>query len=173
MNVQVIRIRFSEDVSMPATALAVRGVRAKLYRTLAFSYDAATFTATWTLARPIRGDKILLDLADTIADASGNFLDGEWTNPATVDSPSSASFPSGDGTEGGRFRFRFNVLAGDVNQSGRVTAADAAAVRSLIALGAYDPLADVNGDGLVDRRDLRAVLAYRGRTLPAAEPAIP
>jgi hypothetical protein len=62
-------------------------------------------------------------------------------------------------------------LAGDFNQS-RVVTADARAVRELIALGSYDPLADVNGDGVVNLVDLRQIRARIGSRLPIREPAV-
>ena len=51
-------------------------------------------------------------LSDAIED-SVEGLDGEFFNPIKLSDTGTAVFPSGDGDEGGEFRFRFTVLAGD------------------------------------------------------------
>ena len=62
-------------------------------------------------------DKLLIDLkangGNPIQDWTGDLLDGEWTN-------GSSRYPSGNGTAGSDFLFRFNVLPGDADQNGLV-----------------------------------------------------
>ena len=143
-----------------------------------FSYNAATFTATWTLPATIPDDKLLLELnaagSNPIEDALGNRLDGEWTNPATTGSTGTSQYPSGDGVPGGNFLFRFNVLPGDVNQDGYVEAVDGLLVRGALGSGAgqgnYSIFKDVNGDGYVLSGDGLLVLGHLGNSLPAANP---
>ena len=48
MNVNRVHIRFTEDVSIEQDDLRLRGVNITDYEIASFSYDAATFTATWT-----------------------------------------------------------------------------------------------------------------------------
>jgi hypothetical protein len=60
VNVNQVSIRFGENVSIPAGALTVNGVAVPSYPILGFGYSPTTHTATWTLARPILKDKVLL-----------------------------------------------------------------------------------------------------------------
>jgi hypothetical protein len=144
----------------------------------AFSYDPATFTATWTLATAGLGpDKLLLDLdgdsAAGVTDAAGNRLDGEWTGAADV-------FPTGDGFANGDFRFNMNVLPGDVNRSGgTVNAGDVTQVRNRqftdtetpgAAPNLYTVFHDVNGNGVINAQDVTLVRNRQFTELPAGEP---
>ena len=112
VNVDTVSVRFTEDVSVAAANLSLRGVNVATYAFSAYQYDAATHTATWTLAQPLRNDKVLLDLDGDAGgvNAAAALLDGDWTTAGT--------FPSGDGAAGGDFKFRFNVLPGDTTRSG-------------------------------------------------------
>ena len=56
----------------------------------------------------------MIDLSDSVQDATSNPLDGLWTNPTTLPEVGD-TFPSGDGTPGGAFQFRFNVLPGNAD----------------------------------------------------------
>jgi len=70
-----------------------------------------------TLTDDTRPDKLLLVLdADSIVRAGTDVkLDGDWTNPEFPVAGSAGT--SGDGTAGGDFAFRMNVLPGDIDQS--------------------------------------------------------
>jgi len=146
-----------------------------------FAYDPATFTATWTLTAPIDSDKLVLRLnadgASPIVDGAGNRLDGEWTNPTSTTQLRSSVFPSGNGTGGGDFLFRFNVLPGDVDQSGKVILADYCAVlrRNTAQRGDanYSVFCDVTGSCKITLADYSAVLSRKNQTLPTAEPMLP
>ena len=49
-----------------------------------------------------------------VTDLAGNVLDGEWNNPSSYSQVGSTDmFPSGNGSAGGDFAFRFDVLPGD------------------------------------------------------------
>jgi len=163
----------------------VRGVAVPSYGFTDFAYDPATRTATWTLARPLRGDKVLLDLDGDAGGASapagpggeaGAALDGEW---ASATGSGAAAFPSGDGAPGGDFEFRLNALSGDADRSARVTAVDLFRVRQRLFTSAanpgtgtyrYDVFHDLNGDGRIDARDLLVVRRNYLQSLPATEP---
>ena len=126
-NLNEVIIEFSENVNVTEGDLALTGVNVPSYGFSAFSYDAVAYRATWTLSQNLSRDKLLLDLdgstANAVVDMAGNRLDGDWVNPTW--SPPSAptggdAWPSGDGTAGGDFQFRINVLPGDINQDGTV-----------------------------------------------------
>ncbi len=107
-----------------------------------------------------------------IVDASGNRLDGDWTNPASTTQSGSSTYPSGDGTAGGDFLFRFNVLAGDAGQDSTVGLADLNTVLTNYGKsGMTWGQGDFTGDGVVGLADLNNVLTNYGMALPSGEPA--
>ena len=180
-NLDQIAIRFDQGVSVDPSDLAVRGVDVPAYPVRAFSYDAQTRTATWTLAQPLPRDKVLLDLdgdppggAVAVASAAG-LLDGEWANGSAAQ-----VFPSGDGTAGGDFEFRLNALTGDADRSARVNALDLWQVRRRLRTSTtrpgsgtyrYSVFNDVSGDGRIDSRDLLAVRRDQFQSLPPGDPS--
>ncbi|HVU87412.1 MAG TPA: Ig-like domain repeat protein, partial [Pirellulales bacterium] len=122
------------------------------------TFDAATSTATWTLSAPyapLASGSYLLVLnghsADAVHDSSGTQLDGAWTNGTSV-------YPSGNGTPGTDFSFRFNVLPGDINQDGIANSQDLALLSSQWNQPGA-PLADTNGDGIINTQDIATVSA--------------
>jgi hypothetical protein len=118
-GINSVSLRFSQDVATEIAQgdLEVRGSGGTLTVT-GFTYDAATKTATWTLGSPVTLDKLRLVLAA----AGVRDFDGEWANGTDA-------YPSGDGSIGGDFNFRLNVLRGDATGDGTVNALDLAAVR--------------------------------------------
>ena len=180
-NLNKIIIQFSENVNVVQGDLALVGVNVSNYGFSAFSYDAGTHRATWTLTANLGRDKLLLDLngstAGAVTDVSGNRLDGDWTNP-TWNPPSAPvggdAWPSGNGTAGGDFQFRINVLPGDTNQSGTVDVSDLAVLaahyrQSYSGWGN----ADFNSDGVVNVQDLAVLAANYRQALPVGEPTPP
>jgi subtilisin-like proprotein convertase family protein len=174
-----VSIRFDADVDVDADDLAVRGAALASYPVTAFAYDPGDRTATWTLGRPVRIDRLTLDLdagpGGVRADVGTAPLDGEWDDAGD-------SFPSGDGGGGGDFRFAVNLLPADVDRDGRVTAADLAGVRRRLrttaavpgaGASAYTPFHDVTADGATNVLDLEAVRRNLLRRLPATEPVAP
>jgi choice-of-anchor C domain-containing protein len=174
-----VAVRFSRDVIVAEDDLKLVGVNVRNYPFTAFEYDEVGHTATWTLALAPAGDRLMLALnggADGIADAqTGLALDGEWFAPAAVD-----AFPSGDGTAGGDFRFRVDVLAGDAVRTARVDVIDSLIIRRRRTFsaanpgaGGYTPFLDVTGDGLLNDADALVVRRNLGRTLPSGVPQAP
>ena len=169
-GVDRIGLRFSIDVAseLQQDDLVIRGVNAATYPVTGFAYDAANRTGVWTLGSAITNDKVRLFLDD----ARVGGLDGEWADGAD-------GFPSGDGTAGGDFSFRFNVLRGDVNQDGRVNALDLSFIKQRLnkfasdpgVVAPYSPFADLTADGLINAVDLSAARARLNNVLPTAEPA--
>ena len=119
-----------------------------------------------------------LDKLRLVLSAAGvTGLDGEWVNPSTT-TPAGDSFPSGDGTAGGDFNFRINVLRGDSNGDSVVNALDVADVKKRLTRrpgdgvtgsNAYSIFADLNADGVINAVDIAAVkgrIGTRINTLP-------
>ena len=181
VNLNTLIVEFSENVIVTQDDLALVGVNVEDYAFSAFSYDAVTHRATWTITQNLELDKLLIDLdgnsVGAVTDAAGNRLDGDWTNP-TWNPPLAPlggdAWPSGDGTPGGDFHFRFNVLPGDANQSGAVNVDDLA-----LLLNNYDKTGkiwsdgDFTGDGVVDVADLATLLNNYDKGLPSSEPVVP
>jgi subtilisin-like proprotein convertase family protein len=119
LDAKKVILTFSEHVKIKKSDLNLNNVDS-------FKYDAATFTATWALDRPLRNRAVELNLSDRVKDATNLALDGEWDNPTDLADPLSDTFNSGNGTAGGRFIFRFVV--GQVGASFRSDAEIAAAL---------------------------------------------
>jgi hypothetical protein len=161
-----IAIRFDQDVAgvLGQGDLVVRGINTLDHPISGFSYDPATKTGVWTLSTPIKNDNLRLILDDAhVAE-----LDGDWVNGADA-------YPSGDGTLGGDFNFRVNILRGDANQDGRVNALDLGLVKAKLNRTATNPgegangysvFADVNADGSINALDLGYVKAHPYRPPP-------
>ncbi len=186
VNIDQLHIRFSEDVTIDATDLSLPGVNVTNYKFVQFDYDAAAQQASWLLDlttqpegfRGIGADKLRIDLADTVHDAAGKALDGDWVNPADVTDLNGSVYPSGDGLAGGDFQFRFDVLPGNTDL-GKVTPDvrpnDTKLVRKaqfLVAGDAdYDIFLDVNGSGAILGNDVVLVRNRKSTALPTTEPA--
>jgi hypothetical protein len=178
-NINQVKVVFSESVLVDSADVLLSGSIVPTYAVGGFSYDAVTFTATWTLSASIAADKVRLQLnadgTDPIRDGESNTLDGEWTNPASTSTPSSSVFPSGNGSAGGNFDFRFNVLPRDVNQNGVVQSNDGLLVRAALGTststgGLYTVFKDINANGVIQSNDGLAVRNKLGSTLPPDEP---
>jgi hypothetical protein len=176
INVNEVHVTFSENVVISASDLSLHGVSVANYGG-SFSYDANTFTATLLLPAAIGPDKLILHVNDTVEDLTGNNLDGEWTN-------GTSNYPSGNGTEGADFNFRFNVLPGDSNRNGSLTGptdgvlgSDVIKVRNAQFLttadSKYTVFDDVNGTGNVSGVDVVAVRNRQFTGLPAGSPVAP
>ncbi|MGO9110801.1 MAG: dockerin type I domain-containing protein [Thermoguttaceae bacterium] len=160
VNVNTISIVFSKPVSGVSLSSLSLGDSSNNGGpssgiTVSSETNPSTTVATFTVSGPLTSNKYYLALAAAgITDAAGATLDGEWTTGV-----STFAAGSGDGAPGGNFDFRFNVLAGDVNGDGEVSAADVTAMRSQ-ALGpdnATNWRYDVNGDGKVSAVDVNVI----------------
>lgn len=177
LNIDLIIVSFSEDVDVQAADLSLSGVNATSFSLADFSYEithdvnGSTFIATWTFANPLPKNVYQIDLdgdgLDPVADVDGNALDGEWTN-------NSDTMPSGNGSAGGDFAFTFKVMPGDGNQNNGVELADYYAASSrqgaTTASSNYNPLVDIDGDGLHEVADTQAVQAKLWSTYPSGTP---
>jgi hypothetical protein len=173
MDPDRISVRFDHPVSADALDLtAASSVTTTTYPVSGYSYDPATKTATWTLARPVLAERLVITLnaaAGGVTNTDGTPLDGEWPAGAAP------RYPSGNGTPGGNFQIGVNVLGGDSNGDGSVNALDVADVkarlnRSTTSPGtgntAYSLFADVAPDTRINALDVAAVKQRLGRRLP-------
>jgi len=165
-NIDRIIVRFSEVVNATAGDLILAGVNVPLY-TIDSVIGSGTDELIFVLAAPIGVDKLLIDLQDTITDAGGNALDGE----------NLGAHPSGDGTPGGDFEMRFDVLPGDINRSGTVAVSDIGPLRTGLGSSAgdanYSPFADLNGSGTIAVSDIGPLRTNLGQSLPDDDPTSP
>ena len=175
-NLNQVSIAFSSDVTVAQRHLSVRGVNVANYPVTGFAYNPSTYTATWTLGREIPADKLLLDLDGDVASGGvsggGMMLDGDWST--------GGNFPSGNGAAGGDFRFRLNVLPGDVDRSGSVLANDFSEVKKKFftstaapgpaGAGQYSVLHDVDGSGSILANDFSEVKKRFFNALPGPDP---
>jgi len=164
-NVDQVSISFSEWVSVGPEDLDLVG--APGYTVTGLAYDILTNTATFTLAQALQPGTVMLDLTDAVIDASGNRLDGDWTDTVSV-------YPSGDTVTGANFQFTVKALPGDTDQNGTVGASDYMALKRNLGTpsGATAATGDLDGDGDVDWYDLQILRAYYGSVVPTP-PAIP
>jgi hypothetical protein len=170
INVNQLTVRFSQDMVVEARHLHVLGTTGE-YPIASFSYrvDPLNFNgiATWTLARPLVADNILL-----VLDAH---------SPDGVRVPDSDVLLDGDrdGHAGGDYRFRFRSLPVSLSGNSRVTVGDLLSVRARYGRSTENPgtgptsyslRCDVTADGRMDARDLAEVRRRIGDSVPAWQP---
>jgi len=169
VNLDQVTLVFSEPVNVSITDLHVYGLGVPSYSFATHGYILPNM-AVWTFPTPIGADKLLLDLSDSVTNAAGAALDGEWVDAVS-------SYPSGDGSAGGDFRFRLNVLPGDVDQSGEVRSSDTIKVRRKSNTAPGDPdyscYYDVDGSGEIRSSDTIKVRRKSNTELPDGEPTVP
>jgi hypothetical protein len=169
-NLNQISIKFDSDVAVTQNALAIHGVNTAVLASSGFSYDATNHVATWTFASSLTKDKLNLGMASAGVTLAGNplvTLDGEFTTGTTTGS-------SGNGTAGGDFNFRVNILPGDVNQTSPVIANDVSLVTNrqltTTTVGNYGIFFDVDGSGAIIASDVSLVKNRQLSALPGADP---
>jgi hypothetical protein len=160
-------VTFDQQVQVGPNDLRVRRADGTHYALdpAAFRYDAATRTATWRLANSgvFGADRVRVEMDSDGVRGGGRQLDGD-----------------GDGTAGGDFAARFNVLPGDANRSGMVLADDFSAVKkrffasptsTLTGDQAYSAYHDVDGSGIILANDFSEVKKRFFLMLPPGESA--
>ena len=181
-NLNRISMAFSEDVSVSQAQFAIIGSVGS-YSVSGFSYSSADHVATWSLSAAIGPDKLYVAVPGSgttaVRDAAGNVLDGEWSNPTSYSQVgSTSSFPSGNGTAGGDFAFRFDVLPGDSTGGslGKVNVADVAQTksRSTLAVSSSSYRSDFDGNNLINVADVAYVKSKSSiYSLPVNPPVLP
>lgn len=172
-TVNTVSIRFTTDVFVDEADLQITGVNVEEYDIVGFNYDSDTLTATWTVASAFGVDKLLLSLnadgPDPVRSIGGRRLDGEWTNGASI--------VSGDGTPGGDFHFRMNMLPGDVDANNRTNISDTIQTRDrqFTEIGdlLYTVFHDMDGNGVINVLDTVRVANNQFGILPTPDPLPP
>ncbi|QDV40832.1 Subtilisin NAT precursor [Stieleria neptunia] len=166
-NIDTIDVEFSEDVQnatggmVDAADLTLNGVNVADYEAAAgfgitTSYSGGGGDGPYLLTINLAGaadfgpDRITLGIEDSIVDAAGNPLNGDWID--------GVSTTSGDLAAGGNFVFHFNVLPGDVEGNGSVLALDVLMVNQgqfkFAGNVGYDPRRDIDASGGVLSNDV-------------------
>ena len=158
-----IQIVFNQNVNVQQASLSLSGLNVANYSFSGFSYNATTFTATWTLSDSIGADRLTLDLHSTgttgVTNSLATPLAGAWTNGIS-------SYPSGAGGATADFSFALNVLPGDLNQDGLVNAQDISTLASHWSRS-DDVFADAVGAGIVNGQDIAVIASNWLAALPA------
>ena len=153
-HINQIQLKLSGDISSSFNPwfFGLGGYHIQDYRDhiVSIEYDSDEFTVTITLDTFLGDDQLMLAVNDQLWHATGVRLDGEWTTNQN-------NKKSGDGIEGGEFEFRFDVLPGDVDQSGTLRFEDGtnALLRQFNDIGSsrYLALADIDGSGTIRADD--------------------
>jgi len=164
-----IIITFTEAVTVNKNHLSVVGADSGTtynVNSSTFVNDTATKTAKWTFASPFPADQLVITLDDGVIDTAvtANALDGEWSNPASLSTSGSDTFPSGNGTAGGDFIFRVTILPGDVTRNNVVDINDLNTVVNNQGLTpAVWTQGEMTGDNVVNLSDKNLVNNNFGR----------
>jgi hypothetical protein len=145
INIKALDVIFSDNVNVSSSMLQLLGVNVPNYSFSGFSYNPATFDATWSLPTAIGVDRLMLSLS------------GEQAPPVSGSGPNIGADP---------FSNNFSVLPGDVDGDGVVSASDMVIERNEIISGGYLIWADVDGNGVVDLTDFTNVRKRLGSHLP-------
>lgn len=173
-NLDTLAIRFSEDIgNFTSDDFSLLGVNIADYESSnlvrSVSYDPLKFTATINLSAPLDADKLLLQVNDGVTDLADNSLDGEWIDAISKE--------SGNGSAGGDFRLRFNVLPGDFDGNGFVLGSDVVGLRekafTFAGTPGFDPFSDVDGSGVVLGSDVVLTRNRSFTSLPSGDPTPP
>ena len=142
-------VRFSEDVQVGIGDLAVTGISLGHYDIASYTYNPATFTATWHLRQPLLAEHLSLTFNPRIADLAGN-----------------AALPLAGPLQA-------SILTGDIDQDRDVDRADFAAqfagMFSAAAHAEYSPRYDLDGSGKVTVADSVTLRNARNNLLPARQ----
>lgn len=173
-NINQIQMRFNAHLggSFAENLFGLGGFHTPDYASQILStiYDSTEFTVTITLDTFLGDDQLVLVASELLTHSSGDMLDGEWTT-------GQASSRSGDGVAGGNFEFRFDVLPGDVDQSGMIGSNDGFTALRLQSTGVgasnYLAFADIDGSGSISSNDGFFALARQSTDRPKGTPTVP
>lgn len=173
-NIDQLQLEFNADISssFDENLFGLAGYHTSNYAAhiLSTVYDQSEFTVTITLDTFLGDDQLLLVASDLLTNVTGDALDGEWVT-------GQSSNVSGNGAGGGDFEFRFDVLPGDVNQSGTLSSNDGFAALRLQSLDTssanYFAFADIDGSAEISSNDGFFALARQGTERPKGTPTAP
>jgi uncharacterized delta-60 repeat protein len=171
-NINRITVRFDRDVTATLGSLKLVDSSGQSIAATEFRYlDGRTIE--WSVPT-LDSNKYLIHLdASLIAGIGGLPLDGEWSTGSTEWAQG-----SGDGSAGGDFNFRFNLLPADFDSSGSVAFGELGQVRLQIGTttttGGYNYRQDYDGSGSISFGDFGQSRLRLGTGLSGfAEPPIP
>ena len=172
-GIDILTVQFSEDVSgsLDIDKLVLRGSdQSSLIQANSLSYDSMNSTLSISLLSTVTNDRLMLSVFDSVTDENGQSLDGEWID--------AVSEISGDGSPGGQFDFRFNILAGDITNDGVVNlTGDVFGLLPRLAQPIQtreDNYFDVNADSVISLTgDLFSAFGFNSSFLPAFGPPAP
>jgi len=134
-----VHVAYAGPVAVPDDAVRVRTARRGFVSGFETLYDQRTGVLEITFTPAIRGDRVSIIIDDASA-------------------------------VGGRTILRYVVLDGDVNRDGAVDMRDMSRVVAAVGMCrreiAFDPAADLDGDGCVGPADAAIVVAHLGDVLP-------
>ena len=148
-NINEIYLQLSSDVSasIQPTSFELTGVNVTTFDIIPSVHDVANFIIKLTLTSTLGPDRLKLTMHDSVQDAVGNALNGEWTDSVSTG-------PSGNGVAGGDFFFGLSVLPGDADADRRVAFSDFLILSSNFGLtGKRFSDGDLDGDGQVQFAD--------------------
>ena len=157
-NINRVEAVFSTDAAVDVNDLILTG-QSFAYAFSNFAYDAASKTATWTLAAPI-GSAAWNALRPAGGDTLRFLVDGD--GPAS-DGNDGVRTGGGYLQGGDRIISSIRVVPGDFNNSATVTVSDQTTMRNFLATA--NIFADLNGDGVVNAADLNIVPIKLGKRL--------
>jgi len=143
-NIDTVVVAFSKDISVVQGDLVLYDSGSSPQAIDSFSYDSATFTASWTLTAPIGADRMLIDMS---GGPVGTFQLDFNVLPGDADGDETTTAADGIGV-----RDRLFFSAGDVG---------------------YSPHHDLNASGRSDFIDWAIVRSNLGLSLPASAPVAP
>jgi hypothetical protein len=163
-GINQIIVLFSEDVA-PSATVEIKSVAGGGSYPVSTSFPtprAIQFNFPAPIQRSgIPGDKLLITFGNVKKPGTtGASLDGDWTNPSSLGSTGTSSYPSGDGNPGaGFFEFRVIVLPGDFNGDNIVNLTDYGIWSANQGTNKTYAQGDADGDGDVDTADYNIMLA--------------
>ncbi|MEQ8667930.1 MAG: choice-of-anchor U domain-containing protein [Pirellulales bacterium] len=135
-----ITVRFNKTVQITSEQVEVIGDSHGPYQLApgGFDFDAPSATLKLTLLDSLESGQTTISFDDAITDSLGISIEGELT-------------------------YKFEVLLGDADQSGVISAADIAAVQAALGTTAgdldYSSYLDLNGSGAIDNGDATVISA--------------
>lgn len=152
-----ILVTFSENVTNVSGTTVFLETKAgvAIPASVGYASNVAALQLTTPITAPTQVVLTVASGSSGVRDAANNQLDGEWTNPASLSSTGTDTFPSGNGSAGGAFAINFTVLPGDFNRNNAIDAADYTVWRNHLGItsGAGQADGDADGDGDVDNDD--------------------
>ena len=150
-NIDTLYLQFLTDVSasLDDGDILLTGTNVGDYSLGPISFDTSSFVATVPILGGINIDSLVISIfPDTVTDAAGESI---------VDA------------RGNQFNFRFNVLPGDEDGSGRVTLNDAFNIftSNTEQTTAANASRDIDGSGQINTLDAFASSANNGASLPS------